>query len=164
MGESYPSTTPLAHETVETEAGPIDVVCDATHLVEVRLGRRAPKGAPASRLARAAARQIREYLAGTRRLFDIPLRFRAPRFTGDVLKALDAIPYGETRSYGEIARAVGRRGAARAVGQAVGSNPLPIVIPCHRVLASGGRLGGFGAGPAWKRLLLSVEGIRASGA
>jgi len=82
-----------------------------------------------------------------------------PPFTTSVLKQLLSIPYGESRSYGEIARAVGKPKAARAVGQAVGANPIPIVVPCHRVLAADLRLGGFGSGLKWKRYLLRLEGI-----
>lgn len=160
--ESYPGG--LTFETLDSPAGPIEIGCDATHVVSVRLGRRAPRGSRTSPLARDARRQLAEYLAGKRRLFRLPVKFGASRFSGEVMKRLDSIPFGETRSYGEIARAVGRPGAARAVGQAVGSNPLPILIPCHRVLASDGRLGGFSAGLSWKRFLLSVEGTRASGA
>jgi len=80
-------------------------------------------------------------------------------FQRDVWQALLAIPHGATTSYGELARRVGRPGAARAVGQAVGSNPVPVLIPCHRVLASDGTLGGFGGGLPMKKTLLRQEGV-----
>ncbi len=79
-------------------------------------------------------------------------------FQRDVWQAIRAIPHGDTISYGELAQRIGRPGAARAVGQAVGSNPIPLLIPCHRVVASGG-LGGFGGGLPLKRALLSQEGV-----
>jgi O-6-methylguanine DNA methyltransferase len=81
-------------------------------------------------------------------------------FQRRVWRALGKIPPGETLSYGELAAAIGRPKAARAVGAACGANPIPLLIPCHRVLAAGGRLGGFTAGLAWKRKLLEREGIQ----
>lgn len=88
-----------------------------------------------------------------------PLDLRAgTEFQRSVWEALRAIPPGRTRSYGELAAQVGRPGGARAVGQACGANPIPLLIPCHRVLAAQGRLGGFSGGLAWKRRLLEREG------
>ena len=105
-----------------------------------------------------AARQIGEYFAGTRTAFDLPLDFRGSDFQKSVWAALLAIPFGETRSYGEIARTVGRPTAYRAVGAANGRNPISIVAPCHRVIGSGGALTGFAGGLAAKELLLGIEG------
>lgn len=104
------------------------------------------------------ARQVRAYAAGELRRFALRLDPRGSAFERAVWQAEEAIPYGETRSYGEIARAIGRPGAARAVGSATGRNPLPLVVPCHRVLAADG-LGGFGGGLALKRRLLALEGV-----
>ena len=104
-----------------------------------------------------AARQIGEYFAGERRGFDLPLAPEATPFQAAVLAELRRIPYGETRSYGEIARQIGRPAASRAVGAANGRNPLPIVIPCHRVVGRDGALTGFGGGLAAKRYLLELE-------
>jgi methylated-DNA-[protein]-cysteine S-methyltransferase len=107
-----------------------------------------------------AARQLAEYFAGDRRRFELPLAFEyGTDFQQDVWQALDDIPYGETISYKELAQWVGRPTAFRAVGQANGANPLPIVLPCHRVLASGGKIGGYGGGLALKRSLLEIEGV-----
>ena len=108
---------------------------------------------------RAAARQIKEYMAGKRRDFDLPLAPAGTPFQMDVWQALLRIPYGKTVSYADIAAAVGRPRAVRAVGNAVGRNPVPIVIPCHRVIASGGGIGGFSCGLAIKRKLMAIEGI-----
>lgn len=85
---------------------------------------------------------------------------RGTPFQQAVWQAMTAIPAGETRTYGELARAIGRPRAGRAVGQACGANPVPVLVPCHRVLAAGGRLGGFSAGLDWKRRLLAREGVR----
>lgn len=104
-----------------------------------------------------AARQLEEYFDGKRHDFDLALESGANGFQADVLDALRRIPYGETRSYGEVARAIGRPKAVRAVGAANGRNPLPIVVPCHRVIGRDGDLTGFGGGLAAKRYLLDLE-------
>jgi O-6-methylguanine DNA methyltransferase len=113
--------------------------------------------APGLGRQRDAMRQILEYLEGRRREFALPLDLRGTPFQLQVWRALLEIPYGETRSYGEIARAVGRPGATRAVGNANGANPVALVVPCHRVIQSGGRLGGFGGGVELKARLLALE-------
>ena len=97
-----------------------------------------------------AALQLQEYARGERREFQLELR---------VWNALRAIPWGQTRTYGEIARAIGDPGAARAVGRANGRNPLPIIVPCHRVVSSTG-LGGFSAGLQWKQRLQALERVQ----
>ncbi len=104
-----------------------------------------------------ALRQLRDYLAGRRVDFDLPLAPEGTPFQQEVWRAVAAIPYGETRSYGEIARQIGRADAVRAVGAANGQNPLPIVIPCHRVIGSDGRLTGYGGGLPLKKRLLALE-------
>lgn len=104
-----------------------------------------------------AARQLGEYFDGKRYGFDLAVESGASGFQADVLDALRRIPYGETRSYGEVARAIGRPKAVRAVGAANGRNPMPIVIPCHRVVGRDGDLTGFGGGLAAKRYLLDLE-------
>ena len=104
-----------------------------------------------------AAEQLGDYFAGKRHAFDLPLAPTGTPFQREVLAALQQIPYGETRSYGELAKAVGRPKASRAVGAANGRNPLPIVIPCHRAIGSDGSLTGFGGGLETKRFLLDLE-------
>jgi methylated-DNA-[protein]-cysteine S-methyltransferase len=112
----------------------------------------------ASAPLRAAATQLEEYFSGARTSFVLPLAPDGTAFQLAVWSALTGIPYGETVTYGELARRVGRPGAPRAVGQANGANPLPIVYPCHRVVAAGGRIGGYGGGVETKRRLLALEG------
>lgn len=104
-----------------------------------------------------ARRQLREYFTGERREFDLPVRLSGTEFQVSVLQALQQIPYGETVSYGEIARRIGRPRAVRAVGAANGRNPVPIVVPCHRVIGSTGDLTGFGGGLDTKEALLRLE-------
>jgi len=104
-----------------------------------------------------ARKQLDEYFKGARKDFDLPLRLGGTEFQVSVLKALQNIPYGETVSYGEIAKRIGRPKAVRAVGAANGRNPIPIVVPCHRVIGSGGDLTGFGGGLDTKEALLRLE-------
>lgn len=105
----------------------------------------------------AARRQLAEYFAGERREFDLPLKLSGTEFQMSVLEALQKIPYGETTSYAEIAERVGRPKAVRAVGAANGRNPIPIIVPCHRVIGSHGELTGFGGGLDTKEALLRLE-------
>jgi methylated-DNA-[protein]-cysteine S-methyltransferase len=105
----------------------------------------------------AVADQLREYFDGRRQSFELEVAPRGSEFQLAVWDELTRIPYGETRSYGEVATAVRRPGAARAVGRAVGSNPISIVIPCHRVIGADGSLTGLGGGIDFKRGLLALE-------
>jgi O-6-methylguanine DNA methyltransferase len=104
--------------------------------------------------------QLGEYFAGRRRDFDVALDLRGTPFQRAVWRAIAEIPFGETRSYAEVARRIRRARAVRAVGTAAGANPVPIVIPCHRVVTSQGKLGGFGGGLPTKRALLAHEQTR----
>ena len=106
---------------------------------------------------REAIVQLETYFAGERDRFDLPLAPAGTPFQREVWSTLRSIPYGETVSYGELARRLGRSNAYRAVGAANGRNPIPIVIPCHRVIGSDGSLTGFGGGLAIKRRLLALE-------
>jgi len=101
--------------------------------------------------------QLDEYFDGVRTSFDLPLRLHGTPFQVEVWEQLRRIPYGETISYGELARRVARPEAARAVGAANGQNPIAIVVPCHRVIGADGSLTGFGGGLDWKRWLLARE-------
>lgn len=102
--------------------------------------------------------QLRRYLAGLRVDFTVPVDLSgATPFQQRVWQTLRRLPYGGTTTYGELAVFIGRPRAARAVGQACGANPVPLVVPCHRVLAAGGRLGGWSGVPGWKERLLALE-------
>ena len=121
-------------------------------------------GAPVPRIAchetpllTEGKRQLLEYLAGVRRVFDLPLAPKGTEFYRSVWRALEEIPYGETRSYRDIAQTVGRPKAVRAVGQANHNNPIPIIIPCHRVVGANGSLTGYGGGLDLKERLLRLE-------
>jgi methylated-DNA-[protein]-cysteine S-methyltransferase len=107
-----------------------------------------------------ARNQLEQYFAGERRDFELTLALHGPAFHKRVWEALLTIPYGATRSYGQIAAQVGDPGAARAVGYANGRNPIAIVVPCHRVIGADGRLTGYGGGLARKRRLLDLESGR----
>jgi methylated-DNA-[protein]-cysteine S-methyltransferase len=152
---------------VESPVGPLVLEASADALTEIRLPRAGRarlgegEGAAGRQPAplRDARRQLAEYFACRRRAFDLPLELAGTAFQCEVWWALADIPYGETVSYGELAAMVGRPTAFRAVGQANGANPIPIVLPCHRVVASGGRIGGYGGGLPVKRRLLSLEGV-----
>lgn len=102
-------------------------------------------------------RQLREYFVGKRKEFDLPLAPQGTPFQREVWRKLQEIPYGETISYGELAKRIGNPKASRAVGAANGQNPIPIVIPCHRVIGANGKLTGFGGGLPTKEALLALE-------
>ena len=108
-------------------------------------------------LIREAARQLQEYFAGARKVFDLLLSMKGTEFQLEDWKALQAIPYGETCSYEDIARAIGRPKACRAVGMANHCNPVSIVVPCHRVIGKSGKMVGYGGGLSIKEYLLELE-------
>ncbi len=145
---------------VASPVGPFGVEGTADAVTAIHLPHErhlASKGTPPPAVAR-AARQLDEYFRGQRRSFDVALApVEATPFQRAVWKALVAIPYGEVRTYGDVARSVHRPGASRAVGNANHVNPYPVVVPCHRVVASTG-LGGYGGGERVKRFLLDLEG------
>jgi methylated-DNA-[protein]-cysteine S-methyltransferase len=107
------------------------------------------------------AEELASYFAGELRSFTLPVDLSgASAFTRLVLEATARVPYGETRTYGEIAAEIGMPGATQAVGNALGANPVPIVVPCHRVIRADGSMGWFTGGPAIKRRLLAIEGVQ----
>ena len=110
-----------------------------------------------------ARTQLTEYFSGQRKDFDLPLKLNGTEFQVSVLEALLEIPYGETTSYGAIAKQIGRPKAVRAVGAANGRNPIPIIVPCHRVIGSSGDLTGFGGGLDTKEALLRLEAENSGG-
>ncbi|WP_239017940.1 methylated-DNA--[protein]-cysteine S-methyltransferase [Sphingomonas aracearum] len=145
---------------VASEAGLVAVLWEQDSPARVPLG---PVEAADHPILAAAAGQLSAYFAGTRQAFDLPLDPRGTAFQREVWTALLAIPFGETRSYAGIARAIGRPAAVRAVGAANGRNPLSIIAPCHRVVGAGGALTGFAGGLAAKRWLLAHEAKHAAG-
>ncbi|WP_338898887.1 methylated-DNA--[protein]-cysteine S-methyltransferase [Streptomyces sp. TG1A-60] len=151
-----------------TDDGLVNVVFHATEAVRdtaldrlaSRLGT-APVEDPAAPQLAEAIRQVEAYFAGRRQDFELPLDWSLiSGFNRQVLRELaSGVPYGSVVGYGDLARRVGQPGAAQAVGVAMGSNPLPVVVPCHRVVESAGGIGGFGGGLETKRKLLALEGI-----
>ncbi|CAN5208853.1 methylated-DNA--[protein]-cysteine S-methyltransferase [soil metagenome] len=142
---------------VANEIGLVAVLWEDDDPMRVRLG---PLQEMSSHpILAEAASQLSAYFAGRRQSFDLPLDFRGTDFQKSVWVALLAIPFGETRSYTQIAAAIGRAGASRAVGVANGRNPLSIVAPCHRVIGASGALTGFAGGLEAKAWLLRLEGV-----
>lgn len=141
--------------TIETPVGPLRIVTDDVAVVQIGFG--AGDGDDASPLLDRAEAELSEWLRGERREFTLPLGPAGTPFQLAVWGALREIPYGETRTYAEIAASIGRPSAVRAVGAANGRNPLPIVVPCHRVIGTDGSLTGFGGGISVKRWLLAHE-------
>ena len=144
----------MSTRTSETPIGALTLTASADAVTAVRFGAQGARDASA--LLDAAEAQLHEYFARTRRTFDLPLDPRGTAFELRVWAALRTIPYGETRSYGAIAAAIGSPRAARAVGMANHRNPLPILIPCHRVIGADGSLTGYAGGLETKRRLLDA--------
>jgi methylated-DNA-[protein]-cysteine S-methyltransferase len=158
------TTSPTATMPFDTPIGRLVLECDGDVLIGVQLpherrhGRRDAGDVPP--VLKETATQLEEYFAGERTAFDVPMELDGTPFQKEVWAELTRIGYGETISYGELARRVGRPRGPRAVGQANGANPIPIIVPCHRVLASNG-IGGYGGGLKVKRALLAIEGVTA---
>lgn len=150
------------HTVTESPIGELTLVAEDDALVGLymevhRRPPQAPLGERTDRGFERAIEQLREYFAGERTAFDLPLRPAGSGFELSVWEQLTKIPYGETRSYGELARALGDPGAAQAVGAANGRNPIAIVVPCHRVIGADGSLVGYAGGLDRKRFLLDLE-------
>jgi len=157
----------LRFETFETPFGPFSVAVDAAGAVvatsfggKARLSAKLPDATwihdPAATVG--ARRQLEEYFRGNRREFSLPVAAAGTAFQHRVWSELCKIPHGRTASYGEIAAALGNPGASRAVGRANATNPVCVIVPCHRVIGADGSLTGFAYGEALKRLLLRLEG------
>ena len=144
----------------ESPVGPLELEEEGGKLTRLCLpnGLLGPVGDETPLLAR-GREELLEYFQGKRRTFDLPLDPRGTPFRLIVWSALEDIPYGQAITYGELARRIGRPKAVRAVGQANHHNPLPILIPCHRVVGSGGSLTGYGGGLDLKENLLRLEGV-----
>jgi methylated-DNA-[protein]-cysteine S-methyltransferase len=147
----------LEQTSVSSPVGWLTLVASEQGLCAVNWGSAGRKRQPQHPVLQAAATQLEEYFAGTRRTFDLQLDLRGTPFQVRTWSALAEIPYGTTVSYGEQARRLGVPRAVRAVGAANGSNPLPIVLPCHRVIGANGALTGYGGGLDVKQWLLAHE-------
>lgn len=155
----------LAHKTIHSPVGDLNLVASDKGLVavlwqvekpnRVRLGALVQE--PSDPILLETERQLAEYFAGKRRNFSVALDIRGTAFQRDVWEALLAIPFGETRSYRDLAAKLGNPRATRAVGAANGRNPISIIVPCHRVISSSGKLTGFAGGLAAKARLLALE-------
>ncbi|NVB40914.1 methylated-DNA--[protein]-cysteine S-methyltransferase [Pseudenhygromyxa sp. WMMC2535] len=160
-------TQALLHLDISSPLGDLRIVASQTAITAILLPGFEPlASAPGSRRGclAAAADQLEAYFAGRRRRFELPLAPAGTSFQREVWAALETIPFGETRSYGELAASLGRPTASRAIGAANGRNPISIVVPCHRVIGADGSLTGYAGGLAAKRWLLEHEGRSFTGA
>lgn len=167
----------VAYATTDSPFGPLLLATTPRGLVRVNLpaydpeetleelaARISPRVLEAPNRLEDVRRQLDLYFEGRLREFDLPLDWRLSKdFRRRALRAIARIPYGQTRSYTQIAASAGNERAVRAAGTACGSNPIPIVVPCHRVLRTGGGLGGYGGGLPMKEALLSLEGVLGEG-
>lgn len=144
---------------LDTPCGPLCIEADAHAIIRISFSDRLPADAETlpSPLTEQAIRELQEYFAGTRRAFTFPTAVAGTPFQQAVWQELQEIPYGETRTYGQIADRIGRPKAVRAVGMANHRNPLCIVVPCHRVVGAGGALTGYAGGLDKKEYLLALE-------
>ena len=155
----------LFYKEMSSPVGKLKLVASANALIAVLWENEQPEAVkldaaklePCHPILVEAERQLGEYFAGGRTRFELPLELRGSEFQKKVWRALTEIPFGQTRSYFDIAKKIGSPKACRAVGAANGKNPLPIVIPCHRVIGKDGTLTGFGGGLDTKATLLAVE-------
>ncbi|MFE7468985.1 methylated-DNA--[protein]-cysteine S-methyltransferase [Streptomyces sp. NPDC057499] len=158
-----PGTPARRHTVVDSPYGPLTLVAADGVLCGIYMTQqrhRPPEesfGEPDPRPFTETIRQLDAYYAGELRVFDLPLRLDGTPFQRDVWALLQEIPYGETRSYGELADQLGKPGASRAVGLANGKNPVSIIVPCHRVVGASGSLTGYGGGLERKQRLLAFE-------
>jgi len=158
----------ISYTTIESPVGPLLLAGDEVGLrrVSFESTKRSPPLQPDwkqdSGLFTEVIRQLQAYFGGELKDFDLPLSLEGTEFQLYVWRSLRTIPYGETISYGQLAKRIGKPKAARAVGLANGSNPIPIIIPCHRVIGSNGSLTGFGGGLPIKKKLLALEGRQMS--
>ncbi len=155
----------LAYKIIESPVGKLKLVASDKGLVAILWENDNPRRVRLSELVANgehpvlldAERQLEEYFAGRRKTFSVALDMRGTRFQKDVWESLLAIPFGETRGYGQLAKQLGNPRATRAVGSANGRNPLSIIVPCHRVIGSSGKLTGFAGGLDTKAKLLGME-------
>lgn len=148
----------MKERMVQFPAGRLMLSCKNGRLCGIRFAGEQERAEDEDPVLDEARSQLTQYFAGDRKAFDLPLQMDGSAFDRAVWEQLMAIPFGETRTYGQIAAALGKPTASRAVGGACSRNPLLIIVPCHRVIASTGKLTGFAAGLALKQALLEHEG------
>ena len=146
--------------TVDTPIGPLLLHAEGGRLTRIEFGASSSHGSLAAPFPEAET-QLYAYFAGELDRFELPLGPRGTAFQRSVWDELSEIPYGTTTTYSELAVRIGRPGACRAVGAANGRNPLPVIVPCHRVIGAAGALTGYGGGLERKRHLLALEGVKA---
>lgn len=156
-------------EFVQSPMGPVKIIADSKGVTEVffcgksdellKFYFRSVPEETGNAITHEASKQLKEYFAGKRTKFDLPLNPYGTRFQKEVWKGLRRIPYGKVLTYGELAAKLKNPNASRAVGGANGKNPIGIIIPCHRVIAAGGKLGGYTGGLEYKEFLLTLEGV-----
>jgi methylated-DNA-[protein]-cysteine S-methyltransferase len=155
-----------AYSFVDSPIGPLMISTEGTALTGLYMGKPSKRPSivdwredPDERVLRETANQLNEYFSGKRRKFELPLKFSGTEFQQRVWHALTEIPFGETRTYSQLARHIGNPAACRAVGLANGKNPIAVIVPCHRVIGADGSLTGFGGGLPRKEWLLGHEGF-----
>ena len=151
---------PLTYSVMDSPLGPLTLIRSPKGLKAIRFPDEPgpPKGATITD-SDPAQDQLREYFAGKRQTFDLVIDMGGTAFQREVWTALMDIPYGQTRCYSELASTLGRPKSSRAVGAANGKNPIPVVVPCHRVVGKNGTLTGYAGGLALKEVLLNLEGV-----
>lgn len=153
----------LFHKYIYCPLGIIKITANSMALIELNFIKRGLKPPSHKQTENSiiidCQKQLKEYFEGKRKKFNLPIELQGTTFQQEVWKEVSKIPHGLTKSYGEIAKLIGNPNSCRAVGQANGNNKIPIIIPCHRVIASDGTLGGYSSGIKTKKWLLSHEGI-----
>ncbi|MCI8384491.1 MAG: methylated-DNA--[protein]-cysteine S-methyltransferase [Clostridia bacterium] len=144
---------------IHTKIGNIQIIEEESQIIEIKINAKLEEKAMEKNTPNLekTAKQLIEYLEGNRKKFDVPFNPKGTKFMQQVWTALQEIPYGEVRSYSEIAKRIGNPKSARAVGMANHRNPIPIIIPCHRVIEANGKLGGYALGIENKEFLLQLE-------
>lgn len=155
----------MLYDTFATPLGAVVVATDGTHITHMRFkGQRYFESVPRDwkrgehKIFKKAKKQVAEYFAGRRKIFDLPLAPQGTEFQKGVWGIVQNIPYGELKTYADVAAKTGNKKAVRAVGTAIGRNPLCVVVPCHRVVSSKGTLAGYAGGLARKKRMLALEG------
>ncbi|MCO4795208.1 MAG: methylated-DNA--[protein]-cysteine S-methyltransferase [Bacteriovoracaceae bacterium] len=148
----------MFRQYIKSPIGTVEVLCDDTSLLSVSFVSKATKKENSNKITKKTIRQLEEYFSGKRKDFDLPLKIEGTQFQKKVWKNLTRIPFGKLKTYGQVAKSIGKPLACRAVGGANNKNKHAIVIPCHRVIGASGDLVGYGGGLKYKKYLLELEG------